>query len=162
MDRRPGDGTAADRRLGERLRRVRLQQHRSLHDVERASAGAIKASVLGAYERGERSVSLPRLCQLAEFYRLPVEQLLPAPEPTAASSEPTCGAVVIDLVALEQQRDEQPRLARYVESIRARREDHAGRVLTVRAGDLEVLAAAEGTSGARLRERLEDAGLLRP
>jgi transcriptional regulator with XRE-family HTH domain len=158
MDRRPGGGTAADRRLGERLRRVRLQQHRSLHDVERASAGAIKASVLGAYERGERSVTLPRLRQLADFYRLPVEQLLPTFE--AAAPEST--SVVIDLVALEQQRDAQPRLARYVEGIRARRDDHAGRVLTVRAGDLEVLAAAEGITGARLWHRLEDAGLLRP
>jgi transcriptional regulator with XRE-family HTH domain len=158
MDRSAGGVTGVDRRLGERLRRVRVQQDRSLHDVERDSRGVIKASVLGAYERGERSVSLPRLRQLAEFYRLPVEQLLP---PSGAPAPSTATAVVIDLVALEERRDAVPRLARYADGIRTRRGDHQGRVLTVRGSDLEVLAAAEGTTAQDLRARLETAGVLR-
>ena len=36
-----------------------------------------KASVLGAYERGERAISVPRLQRLARFYSVPVDQLLP-------------------------------------------------------------------------------------
>src|SRR5437870_8045620 len=64
-------------RVGERLRSIRLQKGLSLHDVEQASAKEFKASVLGAYERGERSISVPRLQRLAIFYGVPVDQLLP-------------------------------------------------------------------------------------
>ena len=53
------DGYA--RKVGLRLRSVRKQKHLSLHAVEEASNQEFKASVLGAYERGERSISVPRL-----------------------------------------------------------------------------------------------------
>ena len=33
--------------------------------------------MLGAYERGERAISVPRLQRLARFYNVPVDQLLP-------------------------------------------------------------------------------------
>ena len=36
-----------------------------------------KASVLGAYERGERAISVPRLQRLAKLYDVPVDNLLP-------------------------------------------------------------------------------------
>src|SRR5947199_10153644 len=63
--------------VGERLRNVRIQKALSLHDVELTSQEEFKASVLGAYERGERSISVPRLQRLARFYNVPVDQLLP-------------------------------------------------------------------------------------
>ena len=63
--------------VGERLRSIRKQKRLSLHDVEAQSDQEFKASVLGAYERGERALSLPRLDRLAQFYRVPVDQLLP-------------------------------------------------------------------------------------
>ena len=52
----------------------------SLQAVETMSAQEFKASVLGAYERGERSISVPRLQRLALLYDVPVDLLLPAPE----------------------------------------------------------------------------------
>ena len=64
-------------RLGERIRVIRRQKRLSLQDVEARSEAEFKASVLGAYERGERAVSVPRLHRLAEFYDVPVDQLLP-------------------------------------------------------------------------------------
>src|SRR5438309_7387186 len=73
------------RRVGERLRAIRKQKGLSLQEVEGASSQEFKASVLGAYERGERSISVPRLQRLARFYNVPVDQLLPrevGPEPT--------------------------------------------------------------------------------
>ena len=63
--------------VGERLRNIRLQKGLSLHDVEERSTKEFKASVLGAYERGERSISVPRLQRLAMFYSVPVDHLLP-------------------------------------------------------------------------------------
>src|ERR1700757_751736 len=64
-------------RVGERLRAIRLQKGLSLHDVEESSTEEFKASVLGAYERGERAISVPRLQRLARLYNVPVDQLLP-------------------------------------------------------------------------------------
>src|SRR5579875_3373463 len=69
--------TSYAQRVGERLRNVRRQQHLSLQAVEAASHHEFKASVLGAYERGERAISVPRLQRLARFYNVPVDQLLP-------------------------------------------------------------------------------------
>ncbi|MFN5602165.1 MAG: transcriptional regulator, partial [Acidimicrobiaceae bacterium] len=45
------------RLVGERLRRIRQQKQWSLSDVEAQSDSEFKASVLGAYERGERAIS---------------------------------------------------------------------------------------------------------
>ena len=64
-------------RVGDRLRVVRKQKRMSLQAVEAASQHEFKASVLGAYERGERAISVPRLQRLARFYNVPVDQLLP-------------------------------------------------------------------------------------
>ena len=68
------------RRVGERLRAIRKQKGLSLQEVEGASQQEFKASVLGAYERGERAISVPRLQRLARFYNVPVDQLLPVVE----------------------------------------------------------------------------------
>ncbi len=64
-------------KVGSRLRSVRKQKKLSLQAVEMASGQEFKASVLGAYERGERSISVPRLQRLAHLYNVPVDQLLP-------------------------------------------------------------------------------------
>ncbi len=69
------DGYAAA--VGARLRAVRKQKKLSLQSVEAMSDQEFKASVLGAYERGERSISVPRLQRLAALYDVPIDQLLP-------------------------------------------------------------------------------------
>ncbi|MGI9596124.1 MAG: helix-turn-helix domain-containing protein, partial [Acidimicrobiales bacterium] len=60
-------GSAYGRRVGERLRAIRRQKRLSLQDVEANSNQEFKASVLGAYERGERAISVPRLERLARY-----------------------------------------------------------------------------------------------
>lgn len=152
----------AARALGERLRWVRLQQDQSLQDVEAASDGEFKASVLGAYERGERAVSISRLRALAAFYGVPVAELLPLPaDPSPSSDGEASAQLVIDLAALERSREEEPALARYVRAIQARRGDWGGRVLTVRSDDLETLAAVADATPAELRARLQAIGIVR-
>jgi len=147
--------------LGERLRRVRQQQGLSLHDVERDSGGDLKASVVGAYERGERAVSMTRLHRMADFYRVPVAELLPNPGTAPVATAREGPDLVLDLVALERRGSDEPALRRYVETIQARRGDYNGRVLTMRSSDLDLLAAVLDAQPDELRGRLTAAGIVR-
>ena len=156
-------------RVGERLRAIRLQKGLSLHDVEQASTKEFKASVLGAYERGERSISVPRLQRLAIFYSVPVDQLLPrlaegeiildqAPS-GAASGE----GIRIDLQKLKGvSAPESEVLSRYLNMIQMARGDFNGKVLTVRDVDIRALAAVFDLSTDALTARLDDLGIRIP
>lgn len=163
----PSDNDAAAARyavdLGERLRNVRQQQQLSLHDVETRSEGDLKASVVGAYERGERAVSVSRLRAMADFYRVPVASLLPSSErrPTGDAGE---GTLVLDLTRLDQpvfEDGEREVITRYVSAIQAQRGDYNGRMLTVRASDVRALAAVLDTDEDALRRELVGAGVAR-
>lgn len=145
--------------LGERLRNVRAQQGYSLHDVERESGGELKASVVGAYERGERAVSVTRLRSLADFYRIPMAELLPGPR-VDLDPPGTDRGVRLDLTRLEGRSDaEAVLIARYLTAIQLRRGDYNGRVMTVRASDLHALAAVLDTPSDALRRDLVASGL---
>jgi transcriptional regulator with XRE-family HTH domain len=127
--------------VGRRLRSIRKQKGLSLQDVEANSELEFKASVLGAYERGERSLSLPRMQRLASFYGVPVDQLLPRDDrstPTSEHGMPT-GGVSIDLNRLEQD-DTTDVVERFMRAIQIMRQDFNGRVLTIRSSDLRLLA----------------------
>lgn len=159
------------RRVGDRLRSVRQQQRLSLQAVEVASGEEFKASVLGAYERGERAISVPRLQRLARFYNVPVDQLLPRDAGgevgwERAESTPTelegDDGVTIDLTQLESLGvPEGHTLARYLSTIQVQRQDFNGRVLTIRREDLRALAALFDVSPDEVRRRLDDLGLRR-
>jgi transcriptional regulator with XRE-family HTH domain len=153
-------------RVGERLRAIRLQKGLSLHDVEEASTKEFKASVLGAYERGERSISVPRLQRLAIFYGVPVDQLLPRlaeGEIILDQAAPAVGradGVRIDLQRLKENgAPEAEVLSRYLNMIQMSRGDFNGRVLTVRDVDIRALAAVFDLSTDALTARLDDLGL---
>ncbi len=79
------------KRVGETLRRVRREKKLSLQEVEGLSGQEFKASVLGAYERGERSVSVPRLWRLSHFYGVPMADLLPVDEPADGADDGSAG-----------------------------------------------------------------------
>lgn len=166
-DRAAADVTPAERyaiELGERLRNVRQQQDLSLHDVEDASEGELKASVVGAYERGERAVSVSRLRALAEFYRVPVSSLLPTNGTATRTSDRSRERLVIDLTALEFEgvRDEEREvIERYVGAIQAQRGDYNGRVLTVRSSDVRALAAVLDRDVPEFRDHLTAVGVAR-
>ncbi len=166
------------RRVGERLRFVRKQKRLSLQAVEATSDQEFKASVLGAYERGERSISVPRLQRLAEFYNVPVDQLLPrdvngaltAMGSSSASARPangddrprpeTNGRVTIDLTRLESvQAPEKDLLRRYLGMIQVQRQDFNGRVLTIRAEDVRAIGCLFDTTADGMRHRLDDLSL---
>ena len=156
------------RQVGLRLRGVRRSNRLSLHDVEVSSEKEFKASVLGAYERGERAISVPRLQRLAKYYGVAVDQLLPVIDLTAADAgantreterrAPTRG-ITIDLVALESMSSQEAALlARYVTMIRAQRSNPAGSAMTIRREDLNPLAALLETDLETVKARMSALG----
>jgi transcriptional regulator with XRE-family HTH domain len=154
--------------VGERLRSIRLQKGLSLHDVEEGSSKEFKASVLGAYERGERSISVPRLQRLASFYGVPVDHLLPKLEPPSGGGETARAleageSLTIDLQALAGRREPEARtIGRYVSLIQMQRGDFNGKMLTIRWDDVRALAAALDQTPGGLVGRLTELGLRRP
>ena len=158
--------TGYGRKVGDRLRLIRRQKRLSLQEVEAQSRQEFKASVLGAYERGERAISVPRLQRLARFYRVPVDQLLPYDEDDepfedegSRRLEVETGAK-IDLTKLENMDgQESETLARYLRMIQVQRQDFNGRVLTIRRDDMRAIAAILGVNEEAADRRLDELGL---
>ena len=70
----------------------------SLQDVQQASRGKWKAAVVGAYERGDRNVTVARLSELADFYGVPVSEILPDDDGLKVSGQiPDRTRVILDL-----------------------------------------------------------------
>ena len=156
--------------VGQRLRNIRRQQGLSLQAVEDNSGREFKASVLGAYERGERIISVLRLQRLATLYAVPVDQLLPrttgagpltADEAGRSRPEPVeTHAVTIDLVALEAlDAPEREIISHYVAMIQLQRGDYNGRVITIRNEDVRSLARVFERDEADMRRRIDDLGI---
>lgn len=149
--------------LGARLRAIRTQQGLSLHGVEERSGGQWKAVVVGSYERGDRAVSVQRLHELAEFYGVPVNELLPDAENAPAAAAPPPLRLVIDLEQLTNLPDSQSApLQRYAATIQSQRGDYNGRILSIRADDLRSLAILYDNSPQALTEELIQWGVLNP
>jgi transcriptional regulator with XRE-family HTH domain len=148
--------------VGERLRLIRRQKRLSLQAVEAESAEEFKASVLGAYERGERAISVPRLARLAAFYKVPIDQLLPSAEaaPVDPPAEVDRHGAVIDLTRLEDLGGaESGMLARYLHMIQVQRQDFNGRMLTIRRDDMRAIACILGVSFHAADRKLAELGL---
>lgn len=151
--------------VGERLRSLRRQRGLSLLAVEAESNREFKASVLGAYERGERVISVLRLQRLAEFYRVPVDQILPrssappAARPDAEEFIPK-RPLTIDLVRLaETDSVEGQVVRRYVNAIVNQRSGFHGDTIAIREEDLRVLGRILERDELAMEMRLVELGL---
>jgi transcriptional regulator with XRE-family HTH domain len=170
------------RAVGARLRAMRKQMRLSLQAVEAMSEQEFKASVLGAYERGERAISVPRLQRLAKLYDVPVDQLLP-PDDVAVTRWGANGAsaevvaplsarraiqassgterVAIDLTKLHTvSGPERDLLRRFLSMIQVHRQDFNGRMITIRAEDVRAIACLFGVTPDSMGTRLDELGLL--
>ncbi|MGH2573345.1 MAG: helix-turn-helix domain-containing protein [Actinomycetota bacterium] len=125
--------------VGAALRQARLERGLSLTEVKRRSHDRFKPSALGGYERGERSISLERFCQLARLYGVRADRLLSKilGRLTPEGSE----GIVVDLNQLALIHEREGRvIAEFIHKVKAEREDYLSDVITLRSGDLEELA----------------------
>lgn len=127
--------------LGGRLRAARRHRKLSLTDVEHQSGEEFKASVLGAYERGERSLSVQRLVRLAALYEIPVAQLIPSD----ADLDMDATTATIDLEKIAEEGSAV--VDRFLSSIQLmRRSEPSG--MAVRRSDMAILTSMLEAVGA--------------
>lgn len=143
--------------VGQRLRSIRRLRKLSLDDVERESGGKWSASAVGAYERGFRNLSLPRLRELAEFYDIPMSVLLGEGDDNDSSGRPP--KIILDLTVLSTIAEAEA-VHRYARSIILERGDFNGRVLSIRQDDMRAICSLLEASESQALQRLRDWGAL--
>jgi len=140
----------------DKLRMIRKSKGWSLQDVERNSNGKWKAVVIGSYERSDRAISLKKAISLMEFYQVPMSELFPQITPEVRSRR-----VSLDLTRLLEEKGEiGERLKVFTKSISDRRKDWNGKLLTIRANDLQFLALILGLSESATLDYLAKTELL--
>lgn len=123
--------------LGGRLRAARRRRELSLTEVEILSRQEFKASVLGAYERGERSLSVQRLARLALLYELPVHQLIPPDDDPADRPDESVRTIDLEQIADES---ESAIVDRFLSSIHLMRHPEPTG-MAVRRSDMAILSS---------------------
>jgi transcriptional regulator with XRE-family HTH domain len=137
MDSDDHDSSGFSAEVGARLRAVRRAKSLSLDDVERLSGGKWSASAIGAYERGFRNLSLPRLRELASFFEVPMVVLLGEIDGLdGVARQP----VAVDLDRLKGIPEANPAW-RYLQSILRERGEPATRTAVLRLEDVRSLCA---------------------
>jgi transcriptional regulator with XRE-family HTH domain len=159
------DESVAEVALGARLREAREARGLSLKAVETASEGSIRASMLGAYERGEHSITARRLCRLARLYGVPIEDLMEPIDDQRAPIEPGVRAdeaIRFEVRKLQHARGREAQaLLRLVRVVDGRRRRHSPESIELRHDDLVTAAATLGRSVDSFVDALRRCGVLR-
>lgn len=124
-----------------RIRQLRRERGLTLLDCELLSHGRIRAVVLGAYERGDRSMSLKKVIDIAELFDVPLIHLI-ATDLQAEQTQIAGSRHIYDLRALRALAPSEPKifLSRYLSRIAEKRGDWAGEVISIRQADVEAIA----------------------
>lgn len=133
------------------MRQARRTAGLALRDLPRRSGDHFKASAVGGYERGERSISVERFCQLCTLYGVYPGEVLTK----ALLRGSVLGAVRVDVDRLrESDQREANLLIDLVDRVRKSRGDENDGSLVVRAVDIEALAVSNDLATETLLERL--------
>lgn len=142
------------RNLGIALRRAREELGLSLRDVGRRSGGRFTASGIAGYERGERRISVERLCELAEIYGVPPERLLADATQSVGTAHTRIDLSAVHNLSLPELRHLIADRIDEVLTTGARKP--VPERISLRLGDLEILAGTAG-SPADLMQRIIEA-----
>jgi transcriptional regulator with XRE-family HTH domain len=140
--------------IGRALRRARAARGLTLRQVSTLTEGRFKATSVAGYERGERTISLERFCDLCDVYQVSPQAILgDIVRAVAGSTEPQ-----IDLTRLEEMgTDERTLVAGFVHQIQAQRHEAPSETIVLREADLDVLATAAGKTREEMADVLEPA-----
>ena len=144
-----------EERCAHLLKELRRKKGYTLEEFEAYSGGAVKAVVLGSYERGARAISLARLEQLAGLYDVQIEYFFVDKEVQADTSN---GRYVFDLRrirVLEDLDETLEPIKRFLGSVAHKRSDWNGEVISLRQEDLANLQTFAHFSSTELSLALE-------
>jgi transcriptional regulator with XRE-family HTH domain len=143
-------------RIRIRIRQLRRERGLTLRDFEEKSGGKIRAIVMGAYERGDRSMSLGKLIEISKVFGIELSHLIGSAELTQSSGTQSSGTqssgtqssatpssrYIFDLRALNSLEDSPQKviLLRYLSRIAEQRGDWGGEVISLRQSDIESLS----------------------
>ncbi len=145
-----------------RFRWHRKSRGLTLHDIERLSAGRIKAVVMISYERGSQAISLARIIDIANRFAIPVTELISDISETSTTqyADLVFDLRRISLLTRENIGSDILPLDRYLKAVSMRRRDWNGEVLSLRKGDLDALTLLIGKSSDELLKILVDQKVL--
>jgi transcriptional regulator with XRE-family HTH domain len=138
-------------RIRIRIRQLRRERGLTLRDFEEKSGGRIRAIVMGAYERGDRSMSLGKLIEISKVFGIELSHLIGSAELTQSSGTSSSGTsssatpssrYIFDLRVLNSLDDSPQKviLLRYLSRIAEQRGDWGGEVISLRQSDIESLS----------------------
>lgn len=148
--------------ISARIRKQRKARSLTLQDIERLSAGRIKAVVMGSYERGTRAISMARAIEIANLFAIPLSELIEDPRTSHhGNDEP----IILDLRKLRATEPaavtpEISKLRVFVGAICAKRRDWNGEVLTIRSSDFDTLTLVLEMNISEVRDLLKRSQLL--
>ena len=127
--------------VGAALRRARTSRGLTLRDASDAASEEVKPTTLASYERGERPVSVDRLFRLSLLYRISPARLV-ADVLRRVEGRPPVRIDVQKMRGLGGA--EAGILDGFVRNVLILRDQPVGDTVTLREGDLDVLATATG------------------
>ncbi len=139
------------------IKAVRKAKNLTLKEVESKSGGLWKAVVIGSYERCDRALSVKKAINLANFYQVPLEELLGLNKESKPNPKEK---ITLDIRATTREisSDSELEIVRnFATLICAKRRDWNGEVLSIRNSDLTTIGLLlnrdEATSYAWLSSR---------
>ena len=138
--------------VADSIRKIRKSKGWTLKDVEEASGGRWKAVVIGSYERCDRALSLNKAIALANFYQVPLDELLGI----APAMEVKSDRITFDIRKIRNSQEPSLKsLQSFISTLCTARRDWNGEVLSVRGADSLALAAAIQLPVAQLQDGLK-------
>ena len=151
-----GDGF--DRYIGKVLRRVRKDRGAQSHPGGAALRWRFTPTAIAGYERGERSVSTSKLVALARVYGTTADRLVAQAERLSSGRSSTA---LVRSVALATHTPEAEAVRGFLGSLDRRRAGPQHDMISIREGELEVVAMVAGFDPASFRTALEAQGIAR-
>ncbi|MSV76174.1 MAG: helix-turn-helix domain-containing protein [Actinobacteria bacterium] len=142
------------------MKSVRRSKGMTLRDVEAKSGGIWKAVVIGSYERCDRALSIKKAINLANFYQVPLNELLGL---GSESKSPSREKITLDIRATAQSISSETNieiLRNFATLLCAKRQDWNGEVLSIRTSDLTTIALLLNMDEATSYSWLSSRGLL--
>jgi hypothetical protein len=146
------------------MKSVRRGKGMTLRDVETKSGGVWKAVVIGSYERCDRALSVKKAINLANFYQVPLNELLGL---SSESKSPSREKITLDIRATSSStsnsifdESEINNLRNFATLICAKRQDWNGEVLSIRTSDLTTIGLLLNLDEANTYAWLSAKGLL--